>query len=522
MPETSELPVRPQAGDEILRLRAAGPGDALQLFEWRNLPSIIAVATVRRPIRWEDHRLWFRDALAGGKRSIFVILCDGTPAGQVRFEWLAEGESEISVYLIPDFTGRGLGVAAIRAGCHLAWKKSPGLRITAWVRADNVRSIAAFSRAGFEIDRISPQRPDHVRFAMRPPCGVPHVRLTHGAEEEAAVARVIRSGRWAGGAEVAMMENAFAHEAGVGHAVGVGSGLGALRLALLALEVGPGSAVAVPAYSCVALANAVLACGARPIPVDVEPDTWSLSPVALRAAKARCPDLSVAIAVHLFGCPARIAELQECGVRVVEDCSHAFGRMSLGRLGTVAVVSLYATKLLSAGEGGVVLTDDAAIAGRIRGARDYTDRTPASWRLNDKMTDVEAALAVCQLRRLPEMLARRDEIAARYADLLAPFVAAGVCRLPINAPGRIWYRYAIGVREADPVIAAMARRGVTAPRPVENWCPDWPQALPASEAAFRTLVSLPIFPTLTPVEQERVAAAFGETARICKKEKAAA
>jgi len=336
---------------------------------------------------------------------------------------------------------------------------------------------------------------------------VPHNRLTYGAEEERAMQRVVRSGRWTAGAELAELERRLAETAGVTYGVGVGSGLGALRLALLALGVGSADAVAVPAYSCVALANAVLACGATPVAVDVEPGSWNLSLDALRAALAAHPEIKAAVAVHTFGRPARVRELEALGVPVVEDCSHAFGIAPLGALGRIAVLSLYATKLLGAGEGGVVLTQDPLIAERIRNARDYADRAPAAWRLNDKMTDLEAALGLCQLDRLPASLARRTELARRYTARLAALAGRG-CTLPEDAPGRVWYRYVIAVPVAEAVIARLATVGVTAARPVENWGGTTSALTPVADRAFQQLVSLPLYPTLTDTEHDRVCAAL--------------
>jgi methionyl-tRNA formyltransferase len=335
---------------------------------------------------------------------------------------------------------------------------------------------------------------------------VPHNRLTHGVEEEAAVAAVVRSGRWAVGPETGRLEEEFAGAAGVAAAVAVGSGLAGLRLALRALDLPAEAPVAVPAYACVALANAALAAGARPVPVDVAADTWTMAPDALGAARARGRRFAATLAVHTFGAAAEVRALAGSGVPVIEDCSHAFGRGEFGRQGRLAVLSLHATKLMGAGEGGVILTDDTALAAWLRAERDYADRAPAAGRLNDKPTEMMAALARCQLRRLPAMLAARDGLAARYAELLAPLAERGGLRLPAMQAGRVWYRYAVLVPgEADAVVAAMAAEGVNAARPVEPWTEP---GAGAGATAYRGLVSLPLYPTLTWAEQNRVVRAL--------------
>lgn len=337
---------------------------------------------------------------------------------------------------------------------------------------------------------------------------VPHNRLSHGPEEEAAAARVVRSGRWAAGPELAALESRAAAVARVDHAVGVGSGVAALRLSLLALDVGPGAAVAVPAYSCVALPNAVLACGATVVPVDVQRGTWNICPRALRGARRGRANLKAVIAVHTFGCRAAMEELVAEGLPVIEDCSHAFGTGALGGAGRIAVLSLHATKLIGAGEGGLVLTREGPLADRVRDLRDYADKAPNPARLNDRMTDLEAAIALCQFDRLQRTLARRAELARAYGAALAPRERARRLELPAHADGRVWYRYAIATDCADELVARLAEHGVAAARPVENWRGESIGRTPVAAEAYTRLVSLPLFPSLTREEQARVCAAL--------------
>lgn len=496
--------------DSETSLRPVGPADEDRIFEWRNRPEIVVLGSSYRSVDRSEHRSWFAETLAGEVRLLYIVEANRQPLGQIRFDWGQGRRAEVSIYLLNEFTGRGLGVAALREGCRLALSCGRADCVVARIRHDNFRSRSAFGKVGFVLSHEDFPLAGHDTLVFRPTVSpVPHNRLTFGLEEELAVQRVVRSGRWTGGVELRELERRLAQTAGVAHAVAVGSGLGALRLALLALGVGAGDLVAVPAYSCVALANAVLACGAEPVPVEVEPGSWNLSVDALRAALAARPGIKAAVAVHTFGQPAPVRELEALGVPVVEDCSHAFGLAPLGALGRVAVLSLHATKLLGAGEGGAVLTQDAAIAERVRGARDYADQAPVAWRLNDKMTDLEAALGLCQLDRLASTLARRTELAQRYkARLTALPVRA--CALPNDAPGRVWYRYVIAVPDADEVIARLAAAGISAARPVENWSGVSVALAPVSAGAFQCLVSLPLYPTLTETEQDQVCAVLLE------------
>lgn len=491
-------------------LRALTSEDRRLLFEWRNRPEIVALGSLQKSVSWEEHSCWFDATLRGDNRTLYVVEEDGRPIGQVRFDWNANREGEVSIYVLPEFTGRGVGVSALAEGCRLAFASGRASRLTAHIRKENPRSLHAFSKVGFIPCTTADTRSGHDRlYLYQADQVVPHNRLTYGSEEAEAVAEVVRSGNWACGELSARLETRLADCAGVAGAVVVGSGLGALRLALLALGIKAGDAVAVPAYSCVALANAVLACGAEAVPVDVEPDTWNMSPDALRVAAGARSNLKAVIAVHTFGQPARIADLAAVGFPVIEDCSHAFGASNFGKLGAAAVLSLYTTKLLGGGQGGGVLSDNGEILAGVRDGCDYTDRAASPILLNDRSTDIEASLVLCQLDRLPAMLARRAELAGNYQCLLRSRVdgTPGV-KLPSVLPGRIWYRYAVSVPDADEIVARMALQGVTAASPVHNWLEHDISNFPVSEQAYRTLLSLPLYPSLSDFEQERVADTF--------------
>ena len=336
---------------------------------------------------------------------------------------------------------------------------------------------------------------------------IPHNQLLHGEEEVIAVSEVVRSGIWAGSPLIDSIESRFASAAGTKHAVAVGTGLGGLRLALRATGIESGDAVAVPGYSCVALANAVLSCGAEPIPVEIDRSTLNICPKSLmETVRANHPRIRAAIAVHTFGCPADMKKLAEAGVPLIEDCSHAFGRSGFGSYGHVALMSHYATKLVGAGEGGMVFTNDSGIMEKIRNARDYTDLPPDGGRLNDKPSPFTAAIAGCQLDRLPGFLARRDHLAERYHNSLIGVAGEGLCRLPVKKSGRVWYRYTLQLpRDVDEVISAMRACGVVSAKPVDPWC-EAPGEYCAE--AFSRTISLPIYPALTDDMQDRVVNAF--------------
>ena len=337
---------------------------------------------------------------------------------------------------------------------------------------------------------------------------IPHNRLTFGDAECESIVRAVRSGQWAQGPRVAELEAKLAEISGVQHAVCVGSGLAALRLALGSLGVGAGNLVFVPAYSCVALANAALSWDATPVPIDICDTNWNIDPTACeRQATAAAPQ--AIIAVNTFGAPAQIERIARIGAPVIEDCAHAFGTSArskpLGSRAQIGVLSFYATKLIAGGEGGAILTDSVDIADYVRSARDYGDQPADPHRLNDKMTDLEAALVLAQLQRLPKMIESRRAIAERYLDLLSR-QQANTFRLPANDPGRIWYRFAIEMLRvpAEKVVSDLLRFGVYAAAPVTDWRGADAPSAPVSDRAYRSLVSLPIYPTLTEDEQNTV------------------
>jgi dTDP-4-amino-4,6-dideoxygalactose transaminase len=303
------------------------------------------------------------------------------------------------------------------------------------------------------------------------------------------------------------LEAALARLGGMRHAVCVASGLAALRLALGGMDIKTGESVMVPAYSCVALANSVLAWGATPVPVDVDPTHWNIDPALCRSQAERLQPRAM-IAVNTFGAPAPVEQIVSSEVPVIEDCAHGF--VSCGPMVRVRVFSFYATKLIGGGEGGAVLTDSDEIAHFVRSARDYADLPADGHRMNDKMNDLEAALVLAQLERLPEMIAAREAAAGRYLDQLADARFQHVFRLPPRSGERVWYRFAVEMltTSAEAVVAGLERFGIHAAVPVTDWRGTKSPAAPVADRAYRTLVSLPLYPTLTKEEQDAVVKAF--------------
>jgi dTDP-4-amino-4,6-dideoxygalactose transaminase len=325
------------------------------------------------------------------------------------------------------------------------------------------------------------------------------------------VAAVVRRGWVAAGPEVAAFERELAVRLGVEAVAAVSSGSAALELALRALGVGPGGEVVIPTYVCDALHHAVCRTGATPVLADADPATLSLSATDARARLT--PRTRGAIVPHAFGLAVDLEPFRALGVPLIEDCAQTLGARVGGRpvgsLGTLAVCSFYATKLLTTGEGGAV-AGPAALIERVRDARDYDEHADLAPRANAKLSDLAAALGRSQLARLDAFLARRRAVAARYRERLR----GAPCALPPDAGDRhVYHRFVVEVeRPPEGVQAALAARGVAARRPVFRPAHHalGLDGFPAADRLWQRALSLPCYPTLTDTEVDTVAAALRE------------
>lgn len=348
---------------------------------------------------------------------------------------------------------------------------------------------------------------------------IPVSRPQIGPEDEEAVLRVLRSGRLAQGPEVDAFEAEFALLCGTPHAVACVNGTAALHLALLAHGVGPGDEVLVPTFTFAASANAVLACGARPVFVDVREDDFCIDAEAAvsrigRATRAVMP-------VHLYGQVADMDAVRSLsdayGLVVIEDACQAHGATYKGaRAGAFATgaFSLYATKNSMSGEGGMVTAQDDEIAHRLRLLRNHGMEqryVHATFGLNLRMTDLLAAVGRVQLGHLAAGNARRRANAEFYASALDGI--DGLV-LPREMPGResVWHQFTVRVPgRRDAVLQRLRAGGVGAevyyPTPVHRqpaYGPD-PVSLPVAERLAEEVIAIPVHPALTDEERETVA-----------------
>lgn len=354
------------------------------------------------------------------------------------------------------------------------------------------------------------------------------IKAQNGAlapELEAAFRRVMASGQMILGPEVEAFEEAFAAQCGVRHAVGLNSGTSALHLALLAAGIRPGDEVITTAMTFVATVAAILYAGATPVLVDIDPRTRMLDPEAV--ARAVGPRTRAIMPVHLHGGMADMdtimAVAKAHGLVVIEDAAQAHGATYKGRragsIGDLGCFSFYPGKNLGAcGEGGALVTDDAALAQTVRQLRDWgqTERYLHTLHgFNYRMEALQGAFLGVKLPHLEAWTEARRAHAARYDRLLGPSGLAAPA--PLAEVRHVYHVYAIQVADRAATRARLADAGVATgihyPTPVHLQpayaaLGDGPGSFPVAERFARETLSLPLFPELTAAQIEHVAAAL--------------
>jgi len=338
---------------------------------------------------------------------------------------------------------------------------------------------------------------------------IPHSRPTLGQEEKEAVRQVLDSGQIAQGRMVMEFERNFCDLVRRPFAVAVSSGTSALQLSLLALEISAGDEVILPSFSCVALLHAVDAVGARPVLTDIDPEDFNISVVQ---AKKKISRRTKAIVVpHAFGRAARMEELLDGRVPIIEDGTQALGarvgQKKVGGFGVLSVFSFYATKMITTGEGGMVLTGSPRLAKRIFDLRDYDKRRAYRFRTNSKMTDLEAAMGIVQIQKLPSFIRRRREIASLYRSVLEN---SGI-GFPSEDQNRdhVYYRYVVRVpKRTRDWLSQMRNQGIDVKEPVfkplHQYLEIADSRFPETSRAMKEAHSIPLYPSLSDAECSQI------------------
>jgi perosamine synthetase len=353
-------------------------------------------------------------------------------------------------------------------------------------------------------------------------------------DDIAAVTAVLRSGRLALGARCVEFEESLARYVGVRHAVGVSSGTAALHLLVRGLGIGEGDEVLVPSFTFAASVNAILYERATPVFVDIEPQTYNLDPRDIEAKLS--PRTKAIMAVDVFGHPAPWDELNEIASRhclvVIDDACEGLGAeyhgRRLGGFGAAAAFAFYPNKQITAGEGGVITTNDDDLAAYVRSARNQ-GRGDGPWlehiRLgyNYRLDEMSAALVCSQLRRIEELLRKRADVAAMYTAELADI---GGIRIPKVMPDvrMSWFVYVITLEkgiDGAKVLSGLEKRGIPArvyfmPIHLQPYIAALGLSgspLPVTESLLGRTLALPFHSNLTQAEVHQVATALRASLR---------
>ncbi|MEQ9967968.1 UDP-4-amino-4-deoxy-L-arabinose aminotransferase [Pectobacterium carotovorum] len=369
---------------------------------------------------------------------------------------------------------------------------------------------------------------------------LPFSRPSMGEEEIAAVAEVLRSGWITTGPKCQQLELAFCQQVGCRQAIAVSSATGGMHVTLMALGIGPGDEVITPSQTWVSTVNVIMLLGAEPVMVDVDRHTLMVRPQDIEAAIT--PKTKAIIPVHYAGAPADLDALralsERYGIPLIEDAAHAVGTQYrdewIGARGT-AIFSFHAIKNITCAEGGMVVTDDEALAERIRSLKfhglgvDAFDRqlqgrkpqaevvTPG---FKYNLADINAAIALVQLDKLPAINARRQQLAARYLTQLRSLPLQPLA-VPDYPHLHAWHLFMVRVDETqcgisrDDLMAALQAHGIgtglhfRAVHTQKYYRERYPHLhLPATEWNSASLMTLPLFPDMQDSDVDRVVAAL--------------
>lgn len=368
-----------------------------------------------------------------------------------------------------------------------------------------------------------------------------------GEDEIAAVAEVLRSGWITTGPKCQQLESAFSQYVGAKHAIAVSSATGGMHVTLMALGIGAGDEVITPSQTWVSTINIITLLGAEPVMVDVDRDTLMVQPAQIEAAITE--KTKAIIPVHYAGAPADLTALREIAARhnipLIEDAAHAvgtrFGDEMIGSQGT-AIFSFHAIKNMTCAEGGMVVTDDDELADKVRcfkfhglavdafdrqalGRKPQAEVVAPGYKYN--LADINAAIALVQLEKLPAMNARRQELVARYRKALQ-----GSPLLPLTVPEyphhHAWHLFMVRVDkdlcgiDRNTMMEKLKEHGIgtglhfRAAHTQKYYREKYPElCLPNTEWNSASLITLPLFPDMQDSDVDRVVKAISDILESC-------
>ncbi|MGA1867603.1 MAG: DegT/DnrJ/EryC1/StrS family aminotransferase [bacterium] len=351
-----------------------------------------------------------------------------------------------------------------------------------------------------------------------------HSNPSIDAAEVSAVSDILLSGHLATGEEVEKFEQEMSEYFDVVGSVAVSSGTAALHLALLALEVREGMEVIIPSFCCASLYHAVIYTGASPVFADCDPTTFLLTYDSIKAQIT--PKTGCIILPHMFGLPAAIDEILQLGIPVIEDIAQAMGAKykgeKTGGLTDMSITSFYATKMMTTGTGGMVLSNNQKLVDKVRDLNGVDKKKDLTMRMPYVMNDLQAGIGRCQLKKLEGFVATRRELASYLNNALgsAPVI------LPSDLPGRehTFFRYCLQLeKDAQSVVEFLNAHDIEAGRsifyPLHRLQASRSKNmhyLKGTDKAWQNTISLPLYPALTKEALEYEASVLRDALEHCE------
>ena len=324
---------------------------------------------------------------------------------------------------------------------------------------------------------------------------IPHSKPTISKSDIEALANQAKSGMHAPGEKTREFENKIKILTRAKYVKAVQTGTAAIHLALLALNIKKGDEVIIPSYVCQSVLSAVKYTQATPILVDISPDSSNIS---AQTIKSKITKKTKAIVVpHMFGIQTEINKIKKLKIPTIEDCAHFLSPIK--SKGKISTFSFYATKMISTGHGGAIATDNRKIAQRIEDLLKYDKRKSYKIAYNSSLTDLQSSLGISQIKKLPQFIKKRKQIAQKYSSSLK--------NLPIIVPNfqrsSVPFRYIIKLknkRQKDQIKKHLRKNKIIAEdpifKPLHQYLKLPRKYFPNTEKAFATSLSIPIYPSL--------------------------
>ncbi|MFC1807227.1 DegT/DnrJ/EryC1/StrS family aminotransferase [Candidatus Omnitrophota bacterium] len=323
------------------------------------------------------------------------------------------------------------------------------------------------------------------------------------------ISDILRTGQVAKGRFVTELEDNFSQMLKIRYSHATSSGTAALHLALLAMHIGPGDEVIIPAYTCTALLNAINYVNATAVMADIDSDTFNITKTTI--SKRVTEKTKAIIVTHTFGFPADLDDILKLGIPIIEDCAHSLGALykgyPIGSKGLISVYSMYATKMIASGEGGMICTNDMKVSEFVKDLNNYDGNQYYKVRYNYKMSDLAGGLALSQFSKLGRFTNRRSCLALRYKESLEQRGVRFQAVLKDTSPS--YYRFIIRVPEADIFTESLRAEGIICDRPVRKplyayFDNQLSSEFPETESVWRDAVSMPTYPSLSDEEVSRI------------------